>query len=387
MKQYDDKICRYALHKIFGFHPATALALLERYGSGEAIFSTGYRRIADEAGAGYKDIGRINDREYEEAEREYGKITALGAKFLTEDEPNYPALLKECRDRPIGLFVRSESSDEEIFGGGRRFVAVIGTRDLSLYGSEWCSRIVGTLAESEEHPTIVSGLALGTDITAHRKALSSGLPTIAVLPTGIDEIYPRRHFSDANRIIATPGSAVITDYPPGTAPLQLNFLRRNRIIAGICEATILIESKIRGGGMMTARLASSYFRDLYALPGRIGDLRSQGCNLLIKEKLAEPIVSAESLIDSLRMTAGGKPEKTDDGQFVAGRFSGRMSAEWIEKLAAVLTAVRDSDGADIEQISRLCMMEYREAAQLVAILEGDGLVNVDIMQRCSINYR
>ncbi|MCD8312703.1 MAG: DNA-protecting protein DprA [Bacteroidales bacterium] len=387
MKQYDDKICRYALHRIFGYHPVTALALLERYGSGEAIFSMGCRRIADEVGAGYRNIDRINDREYEEAEREYGKITVLGARFLTEDDPHYPALLKECRDRPIGLFVRSESSDEEIFGGGRRFIAVVGTRDLSLYGSEWCSRIIGALAECEESPTIVSGLALGTDITAHRKALSSGLPTIAILPTGIDEIYPRRHYSDADRIIGTPGCAIITDYPPGTAPLQLNFLRRNRIIAGICEATILIESKIRGGGMMTARLASSYFRDLYALPGRIGDLRSQGCNLLIKDKLAEPIISAESLVDSLGLTAAEKREQTDDEDFVSDRFSGRMSAEWIEKLAAVLTAVRNSDGADIEQISRQCMMEYREAAQLVAILEGDGLVNVDIMQRCSINYR
>ncbi len=386
MKGYDEKICRHALNRIFGFHPVTGLALLERFGSAAALFSAGGLRILDEIGAGYRDVALICDREYGEAEREMHEIEASGARFLSEDDVNYPVLLKECRDRPIGLYVRSESSDAEIFGGGKRFVAVVGTRDISPYGSEWCARIVGAVAGSEERPAVVSGLALGTDIIAHRKAMDSGLPTIAVLPTGIDAVYPYRHTHDARRIASTPGCALITDFPPGTKPLQYNFLRRNRIIAGICEATILVESKIKGGGMMTARLASSYSRDVYALPGRVEDLRSQGCNALISDRTAEAVSSEESLLKSLGLKCTGPQERTGAKTLVTRRFSGRMDAGWIEKLASVLLAVRQSGGADIEQIARTCGIDYREAVELVSVLEGDGMVNVDIMQRCTINY-
>ena len=124
---------------------------------------------------------------------------------------------------------------------------------------------------------IVSGLALGVDITAHAAALEGGLPTVGVSPVGIDDVYPRRHVPFVERMCATPGCALVTDYPPGTFPAAFSFIRRNRIIAGLAGSTVLIESRIKGGGMITARLAAGYGRDVFAVPGRIDDIRSQGC--------------------------------------------------------------------------------------------------------------
>ena len=127
-----------------------------------------------------------------------------------------------------------------------------------MYGREFCTRIVRTLAQAPDRPAIVSGLALGVDITAHLAALDAGLPTIAVIPVGIDDIYPPSHRIAAGRIAAAEGSAIVTDYPPGTAPLQINFIRRNRIIAGLSEATVVVESKAKGGSLVTANIAFSY---------------------------------------------------------------------------------------------------------------------------------
>ncbi len=389
MEKYNDKICRHALNKIFGFKPVTALELIERYGSAAKLFETGGTRILEETGAKCAEIADISDSVYEAAAKELRQLEKRGARFLCDNDPHYPALLRECPDRPIGLYIRSESSDAEIFSAQRRFIAVVGTRDISPYGMEWCPRIVGAMGMCPVRPTIVSGLAIGTDIIAHRKALECGLPTIAVLPTGIDAVYPTRHRYDAAKITKNPGSAVVTDYPPETVPVPYNFLRRNRIIAGLSNAVILIESRVKGGGMMTARLGASYSRDVYALPGRVTDIRSQGCISLIRDKIAEAVADEWSLTTSLGLKpakANINKRRTFDREFIEKRFSEGMNKDWIDKLMSVLTAVKETSGADVEQISRICSLEYRETAELVSALECDGLLNVDIMQRCTINY-
>ncbi len=389
MKKYDDKICRHALNKILGFKPVTALKLIEKYGDAAKLFEIGGARLLEETGAKCAEMAGICDSTYEEATKEMRRMERGGARFLCENEPDYPALLKECPDRPIGLYIRSESPNAEIFPADGKFIAVVGTRDISLYGVESCARIVGSLALHPVRTTIVSGLALGTDIIAHRKALECGMPTIAVLPTGIDAVYPHRHRYDAAKIASRPGSALVTDYPPETAPAPYNFIRRNRIIAGLSYAVILIESKVKGGGMMTARLAASYSRDVYALPGRVTDIRSQGCISLIKDKVAEAITDEWSLATSLGLKPSKKimdKRRVYDREFIEKRFSDRMNRDWIDKLSAVITAVKETSGADIEQISRICGFDYRETNELVSVLECDGLLNVDIMQRCAINY-
>ncbi len=388
MKNYEEKVSRCALNRIFGFHPQTAHALVEEFGSAAALFEMGHSRLHDIVGAGYKDLDFINDNEYEAAEVELREVEAIGARFLSSDSPHYPALLKECEDYPVGLYVRSERPIEEIFPSDRRYVAVIGTRDLTSYGKQWCERIVEALAEATKRPTIVSGLAIGADITAHRKALECGLPTIAVIPTGIDAIYPLRHTNDARKICKTPGSAIVTDYPLRTATLQFNFLRRNRIIAGLSGDTILVESKVRGGGMMTARLAFSYFRDVYAIPGRTDDLRSGGCNVLIRDKVAEAITSTTSLLDSMGFKVRRlKPQRAGvDREDLSDKFSGSLGGNDIDHMADLLLAIKNAPGTDVEQLSRNCNLEYKHTIELLSLLECDGLIKIDLMQRCSINY-
>ena len=377
MEIYDEKICRCALNRLFGFRPAVAIALVDAFGSAASVFGADRNELPPGT-LKYFGAGGICDEEYLKSESELERLSAEGAEFIRDGAPAYPALLAECPDRPMGLYVKSRSGGAEVFMRDRLFISVVGTRDMSAYGKEWCRRLI---------ICIVSGLALGCDITAHRAALERGLPTIAVLPAGIDTIYPYRHSADADRIQKTEGGALVTDYPPGTAPLQINFVRRNRIIAGISGAVILIESKVRGGGMITARLAFSYSRDIYALPGRADDIRSAGCNLLVREKTAEPIVSEAALLDSLGLSRRQQPPVVrNDRTMLAEKFSG-LDRTAVDGISDILVAVRKERGIDIETLSARCGLGYGRTLELAMLLESDGIISIDLMQRCSINIK
>jgi len=386
MELYEEDTCLHALNRIFGYRPKTALALIRHFGSAAALYADGGKRLK-EALPYTRDIEKINDKGYADAQKELRRLKLHGCRFLGIGSETFPSRLEECPDTPVGLYIRSESPDEEIFAG-RDFIAVVGTRDISPYGKEWCRRIVSSIAACSA--TIVSGLAIGTDIAAHRTALECGTPTIAVLPTGIDNIYPLKHRGDADRIVSSPGSALITDFPPGTAASKYNFLRRNRIIAGLCRATVLVESKIRGGGMMTARLAFSYDRDVLALPGRVDDLCSQGCNLLIQEKIADPITAEKSPAEILCLESGsrniprayGRDEMETD---IRNRYEGRMHGEDIEILASMLLKIKRDSGITIEELAGECGIGYVKAAELAGLLECDGIISTDLMRRCRIN--
>lgn len=258
---------------------------------------------------------------------------------------------------------------------------------MSPYGREWCGRIVRELAEApvKDRPVIVSGLALGIDACAHRGALTHGLSTIAVMATGPETIYPHRHQGLADEILHSQGSALITDYPPETAPLAIHFLRRNRIIAGISEATVLIESRIKGGGMMTARLADSYDRTLFALPGRVDDLRSQGCNHLIRARSAIPISSIEDFMRELGLSAGRRSGKVTDRERLNNKYKGRLTEDCISQMERILLAVRAERGITVEDIAAQVGEDYSRTSQLVGMLETDGILTRDLLQRCFIN--
>ena len=182
-----------------------------------------------------------------------------------------------------------------------------------------------------------------------------------------------------------PGCALITDYPPGTAPLPVNFLRRHRIIAGLSHATVLIESKRKGGGMMTARFAFSYDRDVFALPGRVDDIRSQGCNKMISEKIAEPLVSIDGFIRSVGLdeTAvhmqGGSPDVD-----LEIAFGDRLGKDAVREMAALLECIRRSRGATIEELGAMTGIEYGKASSLTGMLELEGFISIYLLQRCII---
>ena len=386
MKYFEEKACLCALNRVFGFKPKIALALISHFGSASEVFSLNEKELNLVLGpyAGYKaHLGLAS------AEKEAKELEALardGIRFVGWTEDEYPVLLKQCEDAPAGLYIRSRTPTEELFKP-RREIAIVGTRDLSLYGRELCEKTVAAFARTEEKPRIISGLALGADICAHKAAIENKIETIAVMATGPETIYPYRHREFALRLCETPGCALVTDYPPGTAPLAIHFLRRNRIIAGLSEALLLIESKIKGGGMMTSRLAFSYNRDVYALPGRIDDIRSQGCNYLIKNKIAEPITSVDELIKSLKLSSTGRSCTENVNERLNTTYSGIISDDRISRMSVLLLAIRQERGITLDELCQCCGMDYSTVSTLARTLEADGFITIDLMQRCSILSR
>lgn len=383
-----EKACHCALNRIFGFEPKISLALISHFGSASEIFALTPNEVNDILGPHSKYRGMISGEALDSAYRELETLSTRDIEFVGWNEEEYPITLKECEDAPAGLYIKS-SCLSEIPWNRQRMISIIGTRDLSPYGKEWCERIIRSLSEipEKDRPVIISGLALGVDICAHTAALKYGLPTIAVMATGPDTVYPSRHRMSAQNISRSQGSALITDYPPGTAPLAIHFLRRNRIIAGLSEATILIESKIKGGGMMTARLADSYNRTVFALPGRVDDIRSQGCNNLIRNRIATPISSIEDFLKDLGVKRSTKGDNRDCSAKIEETYRNSLSEDKISQMGAILLAIRKERGIAVEDISILTGIEYTRVSQLLGMLETDGIISRDLLQRCFINFQ
>lgn len=379
-----ERISAAALNDIFGYEPKLSHHIIDVLGSAEAVFSLSDSQKAEAFGPYSRFLPRINDSSLEKAQRQIEDLESRGNRVISIFEDDYPALLRECEDAPLVLYVRSSSPPEEIFNV-RPAISVVGTRDISLYGKEWCSRIVGAISRAQDKPVIVSGLAIGVDINAHMAALAFGLPTIAVLPVGIEDVYPRRHRVAAEKIAASRGSAIITDYPPGTNAIAVNFLRRNRIIAGISQATILVESKSKGGGTMTARLAAGYGRELFALPGRIDDIRSEGCNLLLREKLAEPIVSLDELPESLGLGKYNRRNSRSLEEEIAARYGRSLPEQDLAMITAICMAVKKNRGISIDELCAMLGCTYHETVRLTGLLETDRFIDIDLLQRCVIN--
>ena len=386
MENFNEKACLCALNRIFGFEPKIALALIDHFGSATDIFKLSEKELEDLTGPYFKHKGQIKKSLAEEAAAELFKLEKQGIGFCGITEANYPTLLKECPDPPIGIYIRSCTPPEELWRNDLP-IGIIGTRDLTPYGKEWCTRIVQALAQSPNKPLIISGLALGTDIEAHRASLDLGLPTIGVMATGPDSVYPIRNRHTAETMASTPGCALITDYPPGTAPLPIHFLRRNRIIAGLSKSIILIESKVKGGGLNTCRLAFSYNRDIYALPGRVDDLHSQGCNMIIREKIAEPITSTASLLESLGVDSISKGSKISEAERLQSLLEGRYGQAEVSIMHKLMQHIRTERGITVEELSHKSGLGYRRTSELAALMEIEGLISIDILQRCSINYK
>lgn len=381
-----ETICCCALNRIFGFEPALARCLMDNLGSASAVFSLSQNELHDILGPHSKYLPLITEAELENSEKELKGLESDEYDFISIGRSEYPEMLKECPDAPIGIYVRSRSDSAGIFRG-KEMISIVGTRDLSLYGSEWCRKIVGAISDTGKKPVIISGLALGIDITAHMCAIDCGLPTIGVMATGIDDIYPHRHIGHARRIAEHPDSALVSDYPRGTAPMAINFLRRNRIIAGMSRATILVESKIKGGGMITANLAFSYDRDVFALPGRIDDLRSEGCNKLIRAKVAEPIGNLNDLTKALGLGESDDRHHIPITERVESFYSDRQCPCQVSDLVELAGLIASHRGITPDEICSNSGRPYTEVAAMVCLLESDGFIKVDLLQRCSVNYR
>lgn len=375
-----------ALNRVFGYEPNVTHRLIGVLGSASALFDLDRRSKEELLGPYSKHLGELDAGAVERAGRELEDLSRKGCRFLGVTDEGYPELLKECEDAPAGLYVRSISDDGTLFGR-RSAVAVVGTRDLSLYGREWCRRIVEEMARTKKPPTVVSGFALGTDIVAHATALECGLPTLAVLPTGIDDVYPRRHWKWAERLAQTEGCALLTDYPPGTGAIAVNFLRRNRIIAGLSVATVLIESKRRGGGLITADFAFNYNRDVYALPGRVDDPRSEGCNILIRKRVADAITDPRTLMDDLGLGVPVRRGTAFIRDEIRSLYDGTMSPGEVDFLIAVAECIKKDRGITPDRIAAQMGCDYSRVATATGLLEADGVIETDLMQGCGIRTK
>lgn len=379
----EERACLCALNRIFGFEPKIGFGLIEALGGAAAVFKANQNEINDFLWSCSR--GRfaplVSGSAFESAAMELEDLSRKGCRFIGFGEPGYPKALLECDDPPLGIYYKGSLPPEEVFDK-RPQVAVIGTRNLSYYGRDWCRNIVEALSKARIKPMIISGLALGVDVTAHKAALDFGLPTAGVMATGIDDIYPPQNVKVGKQMADTPGCALITDYPPGTEAVRINFLRRNRIIAGMSSATILVESKIRGGGMMTARLAYSYDRDVYALPGRIDDPLSQGCNMLIRENIAAPIGDLADLVERLGL---GKAEMSLKADFKAEveRSYSDLDENSRRDILKVAMAVKARRGIGIDDLCSLLGWTFSKVSRIVNTLECDGLISVDLLQHCS----
>lgn len=291
--EYDDIVYACALGMIFSCKATAGVSIMEQFGSPREIYGLSIREMSEIFGKRSSVPEAICNGEYlKAAEQEVMIAREQGIDMIYFRDREYPARLRACPDAPIILY-RKGSADLN----PERCVAIVGTRKPSGYGLEQCRKIVETFSLSGLKPVIVSGLAYGIDICAHRAALEYGLLTFGVMATGMDRIYPWIHRMDAERI--TGQGCLISDFPTGTKPVAFNFIRRNRIIAGMCDAIVVIESGIKGGSMITANLGTSYSREIFALPGRITDSFSAGCNLLLEKNSAWAISSPESIIRNM----------------------------------------------------------------------------------------
>lgn len=379
--EFSEDICAFALSSIFPFEPRISKAIVSNLGSAKAFFELSGEERDSIIGPYSRFREALDSVRLDRCAETLDRTCRGDTLYISHAHPAFPQILAQCEDAPIGFFMRCSDSPQNILG--RHNTAIIGTRNATTYGVEWCRRLVDALAGSDQKPTIVSGLAYGIDITAHHRALEKGLPTIAVLGTGIDKIYPTRHLSTAERIIHTPLCAVISEFPPQSDVANINFLQRNRIIAGLSEATVLVESRIQGGGMTTARIAASYSREVYAIPGRNDDPFSQGCNVLIHSHIAEPIIGCDEFFRSRGYKVGR--HRKGNGPGFRDFYQGSMDERRMEQTARILSLVRSNRDISIASLAEQTGMPLHEATSLLYRLESDGFVRIDILQRCSIN--
>lgn len=386
MDYSDEQIALCALNKIFGYHPTLALELIRKAGSALAVFAGDAPQLPSHP----ELFAQVNPAALDWAREELRRVADGGFRFLGLTDEDYPPLLRECPDPPLGLYLNGSSSPTEIFSL-RPIVGVVGTRDLSPYGKAWARKLVEGLSRARVQPCIVSGLAIGADGIAHRTALDTGLPSIGVMATGIDAVYPWQHERLAIEMVRTPGCALVTDYPLRTAPVALNFIRRNRIIAGLARAVVVVESKSKGGSLMTARYATEYGRDVYALPGRADDLRSAGCNSLIRENMAEIITTPEDLAARLGL---GAPVRGAGGSWAVSRgdeAAEKRLRQGLERSygpealpVRVGLAVRECRGISVEELAARLHLPLSEVLPAVALLETEGFLTTDLLRRCSL---
>lgn len=286
-----------------------AKLLVQQYGSASAIFKTKRSELEKIEGMGEVRARSITAfKDFAAAEKELAFIEKYKIQPLFLTDAAYPQRLLNCYDSPTVLFYKGSADLNKA-----RVLSVVGTRHNSEYGRHFTEQLLEDL--SGEDVLVISGLALGIDGIAHKAALKHKLPTVGVVGHGLDKIYPQEHARLAREMILQ-GGGVLTEFFSGTDPDKHNFPQRNRIVAGISDATVVIETEVKGGSMITAKLAASYNRDVFALPGRSIDKLSSGCNHLIRHNMAFLLTSGKDLLEMLGWSERKKKNRPQKELFI-----------------------------------------------------------------------
>lgn len=335
--------------------------LIAYVGSAEGVFKEKQTALAKIPGIGEvlsKEIVAQNILTRAEEEIEFIRKNNIQTCYFTDR--NYPFRLKECSDSPIMLYSKGNCD----FNTGK-FIGIVGTRNATETGKENCKKLIADLAAMQPNLIIVSGLAYGVDICAHKAALDAGLPTIGVIGHGLDRIYPAAHRPTAVRMLQQ--GALLTEYLSQTNPDRPNFVQRNRIIAGLCDAIVVVESAARGGALITAEVANDYNRDVFAFPGRVTDEWSKGCNALIKNNKASLIESSEDILHFMNWE---KQDSTNAPIVQTALFHDLSDEE--QTIVSILR--QNMDGLQLNEMSIQLEKPVSKISSLLLAMEFKGLV-------------
>ena len=346
-----------ALVNADGIGDVMAKKLISHFGSAAAIFSAKKQHLLQISGVGTSMIAALTNKSiFKKAEQEIEFINSNNIEYFYFKNDDYPTYLNHCYDAPLLLFRKGSISLQN-----QKIISVVGTRQMTNYGKSVLEDLFEGL--KEYNPVIVSGLAYGVDIHAHKLALKHNLQTVAVLAHGLDRIYPAVHKNIAKDLLKNGG--LLTDFWSNTNPDRENFVKRNRIVAGLSQATVVIESAEKGGSLITADIANSYNRDVFAVPGRITDTFSKGCNQFIKTNRAAVLSSAKDLAYILGWEKDNEAKKTIQKQ---------LFIELSNPEKEVYSYLLKEGKQQIDMIGLHCNLPTFKAASLLLELELKGVV-------------
>lgn len=340
MNTPDDKLLyQIALTKITGVGDIIGKNLLKIIGDVQTIFETSAKALSQIQGLPSNVVREIHNPEvFRLAEKELKFVRKNNIQTYFTGEEKYPKRLLDCTDSPILLYFKGNIDFNK-----EKVVSIVGTRNATHYGKNFCKTFLEELAQKFPDTLIVSGLAYGIDIHAHRSALENNLPTVAVLAHGLDRVYPSTHRQTAIEMLENGG--LLTEFPSKTEPDKHNFVRRNRIVAGMADAVLVLESSAKGGSLITAEIANSYCKDVFALPGRTTDPRSEGCNKLIASHKADILTSTQHFIEQMNWdTATPKKGKAPRQQQLFLNLS--------EEEQRIIDKLTDSGAMHIDQLAK-----------------------------------
>ncbi len=356
----DNRLYQIGLTMINGVGDVLARGLLQACGDAEAVFTERRGALEKIPGFGPTTAAAIKAPEVlRQAEKELAFVEKNDIDCLFITDERYPHRMRECADAPVMLYSKGRADLN-----AAHVISVVGTRHATEYGRAMTDEMIHNLSISFPDLLVVSGLAYGIDVCAHRAALRENMPTVAVLAHGIDRIYPPAHRSVAVEMLERGG--LLTEFRSATEPDRPNFVRRNRIVAGVSEATIVVESAERGGSLITADMAFSYGRDVYAFPGRTSDYRSKGCNNLIRRNKAGLITSAADLVSALCWDVKEKAAHTP--------VQKELMFEGDEQTVAVMAALHKGGEMHIDNLAIALDISVRELSNLLFQLEMNGQI-------------